>query len=620
MFWVNADDFGISEEASLAILECFQKKLIHSTTACPNGKYFEQAMKLASRNELGDKIGIHLNITEGTPLTTAIRNERFFCDGNGNFHGNINRYKRLNVHQKKVLEEELIAQFQKFWECGLPIHHLDSHHHIHTAPNMSAIFLSMAKRYDIAGIRITRNVNVNNCVKRLLKWIFNQKLSRKKLAFSDHLGSIEDYLKKKKYSNWWEIDEVMVHPTYNSCKELIDNHSETFSPQGPNFEKSISELLRHGKRTNFLHVSFFSNAPAPYRTALWNGLAPQIDLNIYYELIHSKEREKGWEQRIGLKHKYNVLFAWYKRFNDALCPSIIFHLKKKNINIIGNYSTPSGIIAIIFCHLFQIPFVLSVDGGMVKNDGFIRRQIKKILLGHAKYWLSTGVYTDQYLTYYGAVKNRIFHYPFTSVNDDYICKSVPSESTKTNIRLLLGISEDKVVLSVGRFIKSKAFDVLLKAGNILPRYWGIYIVGGKPTEEYLQICSRCGLTNVHFIEHLDSTKLKMYYQAADCFALPTLTDVWGLVINEAMANGLPVVTTDHCVAGLEMVRPGRNGFIVPINNYSLLAERIKCIIDNSTLREQMAENALETAKNYTLSKMIDAHLTFISLLQNGVVQ
>ena len=51
----------------------------------------------------------------------------------------------------------------------------------------------------------------------------------------------------------------------------------------------------------------------------------------------------------------------------------------------------------------------------------------------------------------------------------------------------------------------------------------------------------------------------MYYQAADMLVFPTREDIWGLVINEAMANGLPTVSTDKCVAALEMIKQGENG-------------------------------------------------------------
>lgn len=82
------------------------------------------------------------------------------------------------------------------------------------------------------------------------------------------------------------------------------------------------------------------------------------------------------------------------------------------------------------------------------------------------------------------------------------------------------------------------------------------------------------LTNVHFIDFMPKKELADYYRAADIFVLPTREDIWGLVINEAMAYGLPVVTTEKCVAGVEMVCEGHNGYIVPVENTDALKKAI----------------------------------------------
>ena len=62
---------------------------------------------------------------------------------------------------------------------------------------------------------------------------------------------------------------------------------------------------------------------------------------------------------------------------------------------------------------------------------------------------------------------------------------------------------------------------------------------------------------------------------SDIFVLPTYTDVWGLVIIEALSCGIPIVTTNKCNAGLEFINDGINGFIVPIKNSNKLNTAIK---------------------------------------------
>ena len=133
-----------------------------------------------------------------------------------------------------------------------------------------------------------------------------------------------------------------------------------------------------------------------------------------------------------------------------------------------------------------------------------------------------------------------------------------------------------------------------------------YFVGGSPTEEYLRLQQENHLKNVHFIGFCDKEKLKEYYQASDIFVLPTREDIWGLVINEAMANGLPVITTDRCVAGLELVRDGENGYIVPVGDVDVTTDAIQKVFQGDI--EQMGLKSLETAQRYTIEAMADAHM------------
>ena len=86
---------------------------------------------------------------------------------------------------------------------------------------------------------------------------------------------------------------------------------------------------------------------------------------------------------------------------------------------------------------------------------------------------------------------------------------------------------------------------------------------------------------------------------ADIFVLPTLADSFGLVHLEALACGVPVITTPHCGS---VIRDGIEGFIVPIRDSKILAERIKQLVEDRQLREQMSQAAKKRAKDFTWSK------------------
>ena len=172
----------------------------------------------------------------------------------------------------------------------------------------------------------------------------------------------------------------------------------------------------------------------------------------------------------------------------------------------------------------------------------------------------------------------------------------------------LNIKEEKVILSVGQFIHRKGFDLLLKASANLPKEYGVYIVGGEPTKEYLELQEKYNLSNVHFISFKSKEELNKYYLSGDLFVFPTREDIWGLVINEAMASGLPVITTDKCIAGLELIENDENGFIVPVDNVQAMAEKINIVLSSEDILTKMSRNSLKKMKDYTIEKMVQIHV------------
>ena len=103
-----------------------------------------------------------------------------------------------------------------------------------------------------------------------------------------------------------------------------------------------------------------------------------------------------------------------------------------------------------------------------------------------------------------------------------------------------------------------------------------------------------------------------YLRASDLFILPTGEDIWGLVVNEAMACGLPVITTNMCVAGIELIADGVNGFMIPVGDINALHQAIVRILDDDDLRLMMSKNSLETIRPYTYEDVCKSHLEAIN--------
>ena len=102
--------------------------------------------------------------------------------------------------------------------------------------------------------------------------------------------------------------------------------------------------------------------------------------------------------------------------------------------------------------------------------------------------------------------------------------------------------------------------------------------------------------------------------ASDVFVLPTREDIWGLVVNEALAFGLPVITTDSCVAGLELIINEENGFIVPVDDEITLGRTIQNVVQDPKKLTTMSKISLESVERYTIEQMAREHFNIINQL------
>ncbi|WP_214821082.1 MULTISPECIES: glycosyltransferase family 4 protein [unclassified Exiguobacterium] len=368
---------------------------------------------------------------------------------------------------------------------------------------------------------------------------------------------------------------------------------------------------------NKLKILYLVNIPSPYRVTYFNELGKLCELTVLFERKSSDEREETWHDYDFKNFKGIFLEGIKYKKNQAISIAFAKYINKKDYDhiIVGGYATPTGALLINYLKIRQIPFILNIDGGMIsEKESKLRESLKKYFISSASAWLSTGDVGSKYLIHYGANKENIFTYPFTTLKEVDILKQVLSKDEKIKLRRKLGLKNTRIVLAVGQFVHRKGFDLLINASLQLPTDTSIYFVGGIPTEEYLELKKQLKLNNIHFLGFKSKDEILNYYRAADVFVLPTREDIWGLVINEAMANGLPVVTTNRCVAGLELVDNYDNGFIVPVENVNELALRINEVISNDELMSDMAERSLRKAKNYTVENMaLETHkiLNFI---------
>ena len=333
-----------------------------------------------------------------------------------------------------------------------------------------------------------------------------------------------------------------------------------------------------------------------------------------FEKNISNERDDSWSKYSFDHFKGIILKGKAVSVNTAFCPSVVKYLNKKwDQIIVCDISTLTGMLAIQHMKMHHIPYWIEGDGGFAKSGKGLKEIAKRHFIKGANGYFSTSAAHDNYYRTYGANPNLIYRYPFTSIGESDIVDHIYSIEEKQAIRKDLQMNEKRIIVAVGQFIPRKGFDVLLKASHHLSDDYGFYIIGGEPTDDYLSLTK--GKKNIHFIGFKTKPELRKYYLAADLFAFPTREDIWGLVINEAMACGLPIITTDKCIAGLELVENEKNGYIVPVNAPKQTAQKIKeCFLENNLAT--YGKNSIAKIQDYTFEKMAVRHMEVLSNEKN----
>lgn len=371
------------------------------------------------------------------------------------------------------------------------------------------------------------------------------------------------------------------------------------------------------KKLNY-NVLYLTNIPSPYMIGYLNELNKYVTLEVVFEKGADSSRPDSWNKSIkGCAFKYTILNGKAisaKVYGDvvgsapddkAVSFGVIKYLKKSyDLIIVANPCTPTGIIAITYMRLKNIAYTIQSEGGIPGEGNGFKEKFKYYLMSKAKYYFSTCAMDDSYFYKYGAKKNEIKRYPFASVSEKDLPNKIPAKEERNRMKNELGITSKWFILTVGRSVPVKGFDVLLNCiKHIEESDITIGFIGGECITEYQQIINHNDITNVFFKDNVSFEILTKYYIAADIFVLPTRSDTWGLVVNEAMAFGLPVITTDRCVAGNALIENGINGYIVPSENSSAIAEKINYLLEKEELLKSMSFNNFNVIRSWTFEEM-----------------
>ena len=351
-----------------------------------------------------------------------------------------------------------------------------------------------------------------------------------------------------------------------------------------------SEANPPGDAERPLRVAVLSELPTPYRWPLFERLGRRAGLDLTVFFYARTEADRDWGLDVGndvghdagkdgttdgtrvvflagkaipVRGKRSLFFHWN--------PDIVRHLAagQFDVVVVPGWSMPTTWRTILWCRLHRVPYVLFSETHARSARPWWLRAVKRVLLrpliGGARAWLATGTWSEEFLAAHGAVRDRTFRFANTPDVEAFATRVDAARDQRAATRATWGLPEDALVaLFVGRLIGVKDVRTVLAAHATLraehPRLWLLVIGDGS---EGPDLRAEFEGEGVVFTGALRPDALPAQFAAADLFVLPSVHEPWGVVVNEAMAAGLPVVLSDRVGAGGDLLQDGRNGRAVP---------------------------------------------------------
>jgi len=343
------------------------------------------------------------------------------------------------------------------------------------------------------------------------------------------------------------------------------------------------------------------NQPAPYKVNLFNELTKYFDLDVIFERETCSNRDPLFYSEN--KYKFNAIFLKFGAFgeeqsNTSELKTYIKNNHKKYSHIIMNgYSTLSEMQAIRYMIKNNIKYILMVNGGLIHNDSGIKRMLKKYLISHASYYLSPALLTDEYLIHYGANKEKIFNYPNSTIYDSEVVKGILSTDDLIKERTNLNLPTDKkIFICPSQFIPRKNNILLIKEIAKFKNSYLLLIGDGKEKDKYIKFIKDNHINNVLILPYKNRNDLFTYYKVSDAAITLSKEDIYGHTINEAMSQGLPVISSNKVVSASCLIENDKNGYIVSIDDIKSIDLAI-----NSIDRE-MGKISIMISKENTIEK------------------
>ena len=372
-----------------------------------------------------------------------------------------------------------------------------------------------------------------------------------------------------------------------------------------------------------VRVAIVTNILSPYRLPLYRRLAnvPGFDLTV--TLLGRAEANRQWKLESGdtgfvtqvLPGKSLFLWRWELPVHLNRGLSKLIEAIDPHVVIVSGWDQVGYWQAAWWCRRTRTPLVLHCGSTLLSGTHRSRpwETLRRVMVGMASAYVAYGSHARKFLLRLGAPADQV-HVGLNTVDVDAFATAVEAVRARPNHPRLRATYPRTVLLYAGQLVPRKRVDLLLRSvASLEIDDVALLIVGSGPEEARLRVLARSlRLRHVYFEGFHQPEALTRYYALADALVLPSDREVWGLVVNEALAAGLYCICSDTVGAAFDVLYPGWNGDTFTAGRVEDLAVRLRAYVAmSSEVVERRNAIVADARARLGMSQLVEAFVAAI---------
>jgi glycosyltransferase involved in cell wall biosynthesis len=375
-----------------------------------------------------------------------------------------------------------------------------------------------------------------------------------------------------------------------------------------------------------MNLAIVTTHPIQYQVPWFRLLSeqPEVELTVFFAMVPDAEQQGAgfgvafqWDLPLLEGYRHEVLenrseHPAVTRFRGCDTPGILRRLREGAFDavIVNGWGTKTGLQTLWACKRLRIPCVVRGEANGFRPRAKWKRLGHRLLLSQYAALLSIGKANRDYYRSLGVPNARIFDTPYCVDNAFFAERAEAARADRAGLRARWGLpTEAAVFLFVGKFETKKHPLFLVELFREVPEGAWLLMAGSGALFEEARSRAEAEELPIRFTGFLNQGELPSAYAAADALLLPSdHGETWGLVVNEAMAGGLPALVSDQVGCHPDLITPGETGAVAPLDDTAVWRRLIAEWTRDPALLRRMGEQARERVRGYGFKQVVNGVL------------